>query len=802
MALKLVFDINDRATPQAKKLQDQLNRLERQISKTDNTFLGFDRTLAKTVGGFIALDRAVAGTRAFIQQADNLSLLQSQLALVTKSTAELTKVQEDLFNLAQDTRQGFSETANLYTRLAQSTEQLNLSQSDLLRVTETVNKALIVGGATAQEASASILQLGQALGSGRLQGDELRSLSENARVLIKALADGLGVARGEIKQLGADGELTSERVIQAFLSQSDAVDSSFEKIKRTVGQSFTNIENSTVSLVGRFEETTGATKILADELKGLSDFIDGISSSDIRNLINALEFVGVSAVAVGTGIAGTTLAFKTYNVINALVGAQNVKTAFSFNAVGQSVKTTTIETKALSLAFRSVPFIAVASTIGILTASLISASDKTTLLKDNYEDMSNSLKGLTKNQLDYQKTLVDTELATKRLELANIKADVANKGFFESEEEQKRDRARLDEIRKDFVNLQKLSREIKSNIAAIETGAVATVKAKIEPSENINDFEEEFIKNSAKRRKEQIEEFARFQDELQNLGKTSTEIELEELQKRFEANQEFIDKSSALYQSYANEVKRLEKEITEDNKQQQQQRLIETGTYTDGVKGGFEEVGDSARTNFEVGRDAVKSFASNSTDAIVKFAETGKLSFSDFARSVINDIARIIIQQQVSGLFGSLIGALDFSGRPGGAGTYTNNELSLIPNEFYTGGYTGKGGKFDPAGIVHKDEFVFNKEQTNAIGVGNLEQIAQGNIPMMPVPVNSGGGSNVNVIINNNGNSQVQTRTEQDEQGNIDLIVDIVDERIAGKINQDTSEIGTSLANNFRLSRQ
>ncbi|QMV29146.1 tail length tape-measure protein [Aeromonas phage AP1] len=81
------------------------------------------------------------------------------------------------------------------------------------RVTETINKAMIVSGATAAEAGAAIVQLSQGLQSGVLRGDEFRSVSEQAPRLLKAMADSLHVTTGELRAMAGQGKLTSQSVL-------------------------------------------------------------------------------------------------------------------------------------------------------------------------------------------------------------------------------------------------------------------------------------------------------------------------------------------------------------------------------------------------------------------------------------------------------------------------------------------------------------------------------------------------------------------------------------------------------------
>lgn len=110
-------------------------------------------------------------------------------------------------------------------------------------------------------------------------------------------------------------------------------------------------------------------------------------------------------------------------------------------------------------------------------------------------------------------------------------------------------------------------------------------------------------------------------------------------------------------------------------------------------------------------------------DGIIRFAMTGKMSFGDFANSVIADIMRIYVRMAITGLIGQAVAA--FSTTPG----VSSNSAYMGPTKppgFAEGGYTGDGGKYDAAGIVHRGEFVMPKEATNRIGVGTLYRMMRG----------------------------------------------------------------------------
>lgn len=189
--------------------------------------------------------------------------LDGRLRTVTQAEQERYELEDKLYAMAQKDRQSLNSMGDLYYKVARGAQRFGVSQEDSLRVTDVVSKALTVGGASAQEASATILQLGQALSSGVLQGDELHSLDENASLLMNHIADHFGVTMGQLKQMGSQGQLTSEAVIEAILASGSAIDDEFGKMPMTIGQAETKIKSSWDYLMLSIQRDTGIFSMIA-----------------------------------------------------------------------------------------------------------------------------------------------------------------------------------------------------------------------------------------------------------------------------------------------------------------------------------------------------------------------------------------------------------------------------------------------------------------------------------------------------------------------------------------------------------
>lgn len=222
--------------------------------------------IAGSLGPIAGAMAAAFSVSAIKSAADDMMNLDGRLRTVTADEQERFDVEQQLYEMSMQNRQSLDSMGDLYYKVARAAQRFGVSQEDSMRVTDVVSKALTVGGASAQEASATILQLGQALSSGVLQGDELHSLDENASLLMQHVADNMGVTIGQLKQMGSQGQLTSEKVIQAILQSGDAIDKEFGQMPMTIGQAQTKIENDWKYFIQKVEKDTGAFSRIASSI--------------------------------------------------------------------------------------------------------------------------------------------------------------------------------------------------------------------------------------------------------------------------------------------------------------------------------------------------------------------------------------------------------------------------------------------------------------------------------------------------------------------------------------------------------
>ena len=246
-----------------------------------NDKLGDTERRASKIGPL--LKRAFAGVgiallaKQFFTLSDELTNVQNRLRLVTENSEDLVNVQQQLFDVSNATRSSFEGTATIFTRLAQSSEELGKSNQQLLNFTKSLNQAIILSGASAVESKAGLIQLSQGLAAGALRGDELRSVLEQLPAVSRVIAKDLGVTIGQLRLMGQEGKITSDVIIGAFERAAMSIDKAFATTVPTVGQSFVVLQNKILQSVGAVNEVTGVSKTLARGILLLGENIDTIT---------------------------------------------------------------------------------------------------------------------------------------------------------------------------------------------------------------------------------------------------------------------------------------------------------------------------------------------------------------------------------------------------------------------------------------------------------------------------------------------------------------------------------------------
>lgn len=244
-----VIDINGRFVNSATLAAAGLKKEELALRDLGNASNNASNKLSKLVSLKGLLKTALTGiavgaiTKQAIGMSDEYANMHARLDMIRDGTQTTEELQKSIYTSAQRTGSAYTTMANGVAKMRMQAGDVFQNNGETIAFLETMNKSFVVGGASIEEQKSAMLQLTQAMASGKLQGDELRSLAETSPALIQAIANKLGVSRGEVKKLGADGKITADIVKTAMLDASEAIDQQFRNMPMTWGRAWQNFLN-------------------------------------------------------------------------------------------------------------------------------------------------------------------------------------------------------------------------------------------------------------------------------------------------------------------------------------------------------------------------------------------------------------------------------------------------------------------------------------------------------------------------------------------------------------------------------
>lgn len=259
------------AQGRVKRFTDTTTRQLENIERSMNSLNRVSSNLFKAgIAGF--------GANQLKGFADGYTEIQNKLRLVESASISSSKGLNNVFDIALKTNQSINATSGVYQRFAQNAETLKISQAQIASLTETVSKAVAVSGASAGAADAALTQFGQALGSGILRGDEFNSVMEQTPGLARAIAIGLGVTTGELRNMAKEGKLTMDVLVPALERAKESVDDQFNTRILTISAAFENLNTSTIKWIGELDKSTGASEAFAKAINEIANHLTIVTS--------------------------------------------------------------------------------------------------------------------------------------------------------------------------------------------------------------------------------------------------------------------------------------------------------------------------------------------------------------------------------------------------------------------------------------------------------------------------------------------------------------------------------------------
>jgi tape measure domain-containing protein len=268
---------------------------------------------ASFLGAFGIATGLGALTRAVLDSASAYQVLESRLSLVLGSSEKARSATAEIADIAKVTGREIDGVAKLYEKASRSAQQFGISQGQVSQITLGFAQSIRLSGASTQEAYASLVQFGQALASGRLQGDEFRSLMENNAVFMYEFARAAGISVSELRKMGTEGKLNAKFLFETMAKEGEDGLNMMQRLNKmaaevplTFSQSLTSMGSALFEFVG---ETSKLLSFSTGDKKGLfGPLIDGIT-----NLTNRIKDLKIETDALDDGFFAKL--YKLYNAI-------------------------------------------------------------------------------------------------------------------------------------------------------------------------------------------------------------------------------------------------------------------------------------------------------------------------------------------------------------------------------------------------------------------------------------------------------------------------------------------------------
>lgn len=297
------------ATPKLKGMGDGLDTISQKSMKAESGL----KKLIGTVASLVAAKKGMDLT-------DTYTNTNARLGMITGSDTERATLQQDVFAAASRSRGDYTEMANAAAKLrmlAGDTFSGATGNQEAVAFTELLTKSLKVSGAGTAEQNSAFLQLTQAMTSGKLQGDEFRSVMENAPMVADAIAAYMGKSKAELKELSSEGVITADIIKGAMFQAADDINAKFESMPPTFADTWQRIKNAGIQAFGgvfaRVNEMLNSDmgQAVVNNLTGAIYAAAGAANL----LLDGLELLGDNLDIIAPIAWGLVAAFTTYNAV-------------------------------------------------------------------------------------------------------------------------------------------------------------------------------------------------------------------------------------------------------------------------------------------------------------------------------------------------------------------------------------------------------------------------------------------------------------------------------------------------------
>ena len=375
------------------------------------------RDIGSSLGTIGKLAGVAFGVKEIAQALNSYQEFSNRVKNATSSVQEFTAVQSALTNVAIKNYTSLSNTADLYARLKLTTGDYNITQNDLIKLTDTLTASFKINGVSGQAQQSVIDNLGKSFLKGTIDGRDFNQILATAPDILKRYSQATGLTIQQLYKLAQEGRLSSEGLIQALQQTAAQAAATANSQEATLGQSLSNLSTQFVLTIGKINEATGFTR-------GLSIILDGLSKNIDAVILGLGVFFTVLAVgkivAITTAVGGLTKAFIGLGAaIRAIPGVGIVAALLSIAAVeGYRIyeNLTKVETVSNAIADNWMDYLETGTQIDAVNRKILTDFDKYVQKIESASETNQRLRDIDQARLSLGRQLTEEE--QKRLNIA------------------------------------------------------------------------------------------------------------------------------------------------------------------------------------------------------------------------------------------------------------------------------------------------------------------------------------------------------------------------------------------------
>ncbi len=280
----------------------------RSVTAVASGFGGLSKAILVANNGIQLIQTAIQGINRLGSQADTRIGVDARLSLINDGLQTQAQLENKVMAASNATRTSYAATAALVASMGRQ-DYFKGKNDEAIQFASTVNKGLVVSGASATEAAGAITQLTQGLASGVLRGDEFNSIMENAPILAEMMTKSMGITKGQLRSMAENGKLTTDVVVSSIMAQSSTLDQQFAKMPMTFSQAKTVMGNDISQMMDYLSQPGHAIDIIIEKIEEMTAYLNTPQGTALMNNISAALTTAANLLSGFLSIAINTYQF-------------------------------------------------------------------------------------------------------------------------------------------------------------------------------------------------------------------------------------------------------------------------------------------------------------------------------------------------------------------------------------------------------------------------------------------------------------------------------------------------------------